>query len=161
MVPSTKHTLFTGTLAWCLMTLTMCLSLRSSWLNKVLGGLDKAWRLHKWAGICAIAFAFAHWLDEKLPQLFVAFGWLTHPGKIVDINLTPVQENWLHAGLLAGECAMFIIIAMVCVSLSKRVPYHLFHLVHRLFPVFYLQLPFMCLLLCLNHTGGKLLLRIY
>ncbi|HII1982021.1 TPA: hypothetical protein ACYZXV_001628 [Escherichia coli] len=27
---------FTGTLAWCLMTLTMCLSLRSSWLNKVL-----------------------------------------------------------------------------------------------------------------------------
>ncbi|WP_251300563.1 hypothetical protein [Escherichia coli] len=35
----------------------MCLSLRSSWLNKVLGGLDKAWRLHKWAGICAIAFA--------------------------------------------------------------------------------------------------------
>ncbi|WP_251362836.1 ferric reductase-like transmembrane domain-containing protein [Escherichia coli] len=48
---------FTGTLAWCLMTLTMCLSLRSSWLNKVLGGLDKAWRLHKWAGICAIAFA--------------------------------------------------------------------------------------------------------
>ncbi|EFH8258739.1 iron reductase, partial [Escherichia coli] len=107
-----------------------------------LGGLDKAWRLHKWAGICAIAFAFAHWLDEKLPQLFVAFGWLTHPGKIVDINLTPVQENWLHAGLLAGECAMFIIIAMVCVSLSKRVPYHLFHLVHRLFPVFYLAIAF-------------------
>ncbi len=98
------------------MTLTMCLSLRSSWLNKVLGGLDKAWRLHKWAGICAIAFAFAHWLDEKLPQLFVAFGWLTHPGKIVDINLTPVQENWLHAGLLVGECAMFIMIAMIFVS---------------------------------------------
>lgn len=133
---------FTGTLAWCLMTLTMCLSLRSSWLNKVLGGLDKAWRLHKWAGICAIAFAFAHWLDEKLPQLFVAFGWLTHPGKIVDINLTPVQENWLHAGLLVGECAMFIMIAMIFVSLSKKVPYHLFHLVHRLFPVFYLAIAF-------------------
>lgn len=133
---------FTGTLAWCLMTLTMCLSLRSSWLNKVLGGLDKAWRLHKWAGVCAIVFAFVHWLDEKFPQLLVAFGWLTHPGKLVDINLTSVQENWLHAGLLAGECAMFIMIAMVFVSLSKKVPYQLFHLLHRLFPVFYLVIAF-------------------
>ncbi|WP_240780482.1 MULTISPECIES: ferric reductase-like transmembrane domain-containing protein [unclassified Escherichia] len=63
---------FTGAIAWCLMTLTMCLSLRSSWLNKVLdsldNSLDKAWRLHKWAGECAIAFAFPHWLDENLPQ---------------------------------------------------------------------------------------------
>ncbi|WP_400165330.1 hypothetical protein [Escherichia coli] len=109
-------------------------------------------------------------MDEKLPQLFVAFGWLTHPGKIVDINLTPVQENWLHAGLLAGECAMFIIIAMVCVSLSKRVPYHLFHLVHRLFPVFYLAIAFhvftalfksywwnsCCVFINFNYYSGRL-----
>lgn len=37
---------------------------------------------------------------------------------------------------------MFIMIAMVFVSLSKKVPYHLFHLVHRLFSVFYLAIAF-------------------
>ncbi len=44
---------------------------------------------------------------------------------------------------------------------KQKSSYHLFHLVHRLFPVFYLAIAFMYLLHCLNHIGGKLLLRIY
>ncbi len=99
-------------------------------------------------------FCFADWLDENYPS-YCCLGWLTHPGKIVDINLTPVQENWLHAGLLAGECAMFIMIAMVFVSLSKKFPIIYFILFTVCSPFFIWQLLFMYLLHCLNHIGGK------
>ncbi|MFP1497488.1 hypothetical protein ACLB1Q_27800 [Escherichia coli] len=59
------------------MTLTMCLSLRSSWLNKVLGGLDKAWRLHKWQEYAPSLLLSPHWLDEKLPVFVTLAGLLT------------------------------------------------------------------------------------
>lgn len=38
---------FSGCVAWCFMTLAMCLILRSPWLNRILKGLDKSWGLHK------------------------------------------------------------------------------------------------------------------
>lgn len=34
---------FSGCIAWCFMTLAMCLILRSPWLNRILKGLDKSW----------------------------------------------------------------------------------------------------------------------
>src|SRR5690606_12647530 len=60
-----QHGLYlTGLLSIGLFSLTMILAVRPAWLEGPLGGMDKIYRLHKWSGILAIAFAAAHWLIE-------------------------------------------------------------------------------------------------
>lgn len=73
---------FSGCVAWCFMTLAMCLILRSPWLNRILKGLDKSWGLHKQAGIIATVFTLAHWLDEKYLT-----GWCKMAGLLI-------QDHW-------------------------------------------------------------------
>ena len=53
--------LLTGVSAWALMSLIMVLAVRPAWLEKPLDGLDKSYRLHKWAGIGAIVLALLHY----------------------------------------------------------------------------------------------------
>ena len=53
--------LLTGVAAWALMSLIMVLAVRPAWLEKPLGGLDKSYRLHKWAGIGAIVLGLLHY----------------------------------------------------------------------------------------------------
>ena len=40
----------------------MFLATRPAWLERPLGGMDRIYRTHKWAGILAVAFAALHWL---------------------------------------------------------------------------------------------------
>ena len=51
--------LLTGVAAWALMSLIMVLAVRPAWLEKPLDGLDKSYRLHKWAGIGAIVLSLS------------------------------------------------------------------------------------------------------
>ena len=44
------------------MALIMLLALRPAWLERPLGGMDRVYRLHKWAGILAVGAGAAHWL---------------------------------------------------------------------------------------------------
>ena len=53
-----------GVLSLALMSLCMILSLRMPGLAKLLGGPSQAGRLHKAAGILAVAIAAGHWLIE-------------------------------------------------------------------------------------------------
>lgn len=133
---------FTGVVAWLFMTLTMCLALRSSWLERLTHGLDKAWGLHKWTGITATVFSLAHWLDEKVPQWLVNAGWLAHPGELGDIHLSPWLLQTVEAALVAVTWTLYFMVALVLVSLAAKIPYRLFRQVHRLFPVVYLITAF-------------------
>jgi predicted ferric reductase len=42
----------------------MLLATRPTWLEAPLGGMDRVYRTHKWAGILAISLAALHWLIE-------------------------------------------------------------------------------------------------
>jgi predicted ferric reductase len=53
-----------GLLSIALMSLAMLLATRPTWLESSLGGMDRVYRTHKWAGILAISFAALHWLIE-------------------------------------------------------------------------------------------------
>ncbi|EAU0649701.1 iron reductase [Salmonella enterica] len=133
---------FSGCIAWCFMTLAMCLILRSPWLNRILKGLDKSWGLHKQAGIIATVFTLAHWLDEKIPHWLVQNGWLAHPGSLGSVQISSWQSQLIYAGLLAAEWSAYLMVGLVLVSLVKKIPYNIFHFIHRLFPVFYLATAF-------------------
>ena len=52
----------TGQGSFVLMALIMVLAVRPRWLEKPLHGLDKMYRLHKWAGIWAIRLGISHYL---------------------------------------------------------------------------------------------------
>lgn len=56
--------LLTGVASFALMSLIMLLAVRPVWLEKPLDGLDRMYRLHKWAGILAIVLGLLHYLLE-------------------------------------------------------------------------------------------------
>ena len=51
----------TGVVAMAAMSFAMVLAVRPRWADKLLNGLDKMYRLHKWLGITALVAAVAHW----------------------------------------------------------------------------------------------------
>src|SRR5690606_34319679 len=58
-----RHALYlTGIWSIGLMSLVMVLATRPVWLEGPLGGMDKIYQAHKWAGILAVLFGAAHWL---------------------------------------------------------------------------------------------------
>ena len=58
-----------GILSMALMSLVMVLATRPRWLEAPLGGMDRIYRVHKWAGILAVGFAALHWLVELSDDL--------------------------------------------------------------------------------------------
>lgn len=70
---------FNGILAMGAMSIGMILALRPVFLEPWLGGMDKAYRLHKWLGISALVLATIHWLWAKGPKWAVGWGWLERP----------------------------------------------------------------------------------
>ena len=57
-----QHTIYlTGLWSISLMALTMLLALRLPLFDRLLGGMDQVYRMHKWTGIAAALTAIAHW----------------------------------------------------------------------------------------------------
>ena len=61
-----------GLLSVGYMSLSMALATRPAWLERPLGGLDRIYRLHKWAGILAVGLAAVHWLVEMSDDVLKA-----------------------------------------------------------------------------------------
>ena len=54
-----------GTLCIGAMTACMVLATRARCIERLLGGLDKMYRLHKWMGIAALVTGIVHWWFAK------------------------------------------------------------------------------------------------
>lgn len=130
--------LLTGLTAYAVMALIMLLSVRPMWLERRLGGLDKMYRLHKWCGILATGLAAAHYLIKLGKPLLLAF-------------VDPVPKTPRAAAMLdvfrgsakdVGEWAIWILVAMVLLTLWRRFPYHVWRQVHRIAAVIFLVAAF-------------------
>lgn len=56
----------TGVWSVGMMSLIMLLALRQPWQERLVGGLDQVYRLHKWAGIAAaVAMALHYWASRN------------------------------------------------------------------------------------------------
>lgn len=129
---------FTGLASFLLMTLVMLLAIRPRWLEKPLGGLDKMYRLHKWAGIWSVVFALLHY-GIKLAKgpMLTLFGEATKEQRI-KIFL----EVFRGSAKDLGEWSLWIFAIMVLVALWQRFPYHLWRYVHKALAAFYLIIVF-------------------
>ncbi|WP_373798069.1 ferredoxin reductase family protein [Achromobacter insuavis] len=130
----------TGVWSIGLMSLIMLLALRPAWLEGPLGGMDKVYRLHKWAGILAIGAGAAHWLIKLASTPLKA---------LVGIEGRPARDAVLamltdSRGLAKdlGEWTIYALLAMLVITLWRRFPYHAWRIVHRAMPLAYLILAF-------------------
>ncbi|HGP1812211.1 TPA: ferric reductase-like transmembrane domain-containing protein [Salmonella enterica] len=136
--------LFSGIVAWLFMTLAMVLSLRLPVLAPITGGLDKGFILHKWAGIITLTTGVLHWMMKIVPKWLAQQGWITPQQKIR--HMAGTAPEWpielASIGQTIAEWAIYILIILCIISLSKKVPYHLFKYIHKIFPLIYLSMTF-------------------
>lgn len=130
----------TGLLSVALMSLSMVLSTRPVWLEKPLGGLDRIYRLHKWSGILAISFGAGHWLIKQSSGMIRSL--VGTEGRLPKIKYEGLVEILRESGDDMGEPALYIILAMLVITLWRRFPYHIWRHLHRAMPVLYLMLAF-------------------
>ncbi|PJI95747.1 putative ferric reductase [Acidovorax sp. 69] len=130
--------LLSGLAAWTLMSLVMVLAVRPQWLERPLGGLDKGYHLHKWAGIGAIVLGLVHYGLQLSRSPLAA--WVGRPVR------TPRVDWWLntfrHLAEEMGEWAVWFLAAMLLITLWQRFPYHVWRYLHKLLAVVYLVLAF-------------------
>lgn len=132
--------LLSGVFSIALMSLAMVLATRPAWLERPLGGMDRTYRLHKWSGILAVAFAALHWLVEMADDLVKGLFGRAGRIKVDDLSAFPEPVRDLGEGL--AEWGIYLLFALLALTLWKRFSYRLWRPLHRAMPVFYLGLAF-------------------
>jgi len=134
-----------GLLSIALMSLTMLLATRPVWAERPLGGMDRVYRTHKWAGILAVAFAGMHWLIEMSDDILKAV--IGRQGRVPKEAFAGFLEAMRHLAKDMGEWTIYVLLAMLAITLWKRIPYRAWRFLHRVMPVLYLMLVFHAALL--------------
>ena len=135
-----QHTIYlTGLWSISLMALTMLLALRLPLFDRLLGGMDQVYRMHKWTGIAAALTAIAHWGAKE------SSGWIKalwgRAGKPEHDAVLPWLTDSRGFAKDLGEWAFYLLLAMVALTLlSRLLPYKRWRLLHRAMPVLFLAL---------------------
>jgi len=157
-----------GLLSVAMMSLVMFLATRPVWLETPLGGMDRIYRAHKWAGITAVGFAAAHWLIEMSDDVLKAL--IGREGRVDKDKFAGFLEVLRKLAEDMGEWAIYAVLAMLVITLWKKFPYRAWHILHQAMPVLYLMLAFHAALLVPTHywtqpvgmlLGGLLLAGVY
>lgn len=135
----------TGLLSIALMSFAVLLAARPAWLERPLGGMDRMYLAHKWAGILAVSFAALHWLIEMSGDIIKSqIGREGRPPKIKYEGFLEVLRDF--AGEV-GEWAIYAVLIMLAITLWKRFPYRRWRILHQAMPAIYLLLAFHAALL--------------
>ena len=128
-----------GLLSIALMSLAMFLSTRPVWLETPLGGMDRVYRTHKWAGILAVGFAVVHWfVKEIVGDILKAL--IGREGRVPKESFAGFLEVIRDLAKDMGEWAFYLLLAMLLITLWKRFPYKTWRIAHQAMPVLYLML---------------------
>jgi predicted ferric reductase len=127
-----------GLLSIALMSLTMLLATRPTWLEAPLGGMDRVYRTHKWAGILAISFAALHWLVEMAGDILKSS--IGREGRLPKEKFTGLLEILRDLAKDMGEWAIYAVLVMLVITLWKKFPYRAWRVLHRAMPVLDLML---------------------
>ena len=128
----------TGLGSFVLMSLIMLLAVRPRWLEKPLRGLDKMYRLHKWAGIWAIGLALSHYLLDLSKDLLLVF----FERGIKEPRVETFLEVFRGAAKDLGEWSVWILGIMLVITLWQRFPYHIWRYAHKALAAIYVVIAF-------------------
>lgn len=129
-----------GLLSIATMSLAMVLATRPVALERPLGGMDRIYRVHKWSGILAAIFALGHWLIEMSDDLIKSLA--GRAGRPPKVEFDGLLDTLREAGEEIGEFAIYVLLAMVVLTLVRRFPYKFWRPLHRVMPALYLLLAF-------------------
>ncbi len=134
-----------GLLSIAMMSVAMFLSTRPTLLEQPLGGMDRIYRTHKWAGILAVSFAALHWLIEMSSDILKSA--IGREGRLPKEKFAGFLEVLRDLAEDMGEWAIYALLAMLAITLWKKFPYRTWRFLHRAMPVLYLMLAFHAALL--------------
>lgn len=134
-----------GLLSIGMMSVAMFLATRPAWLEAPLGGMDRIYRTHKWAGILAVGFAAVHWLVEMSDDILKAA--LGRGSRLPKEKYAGFLEILRDLAEDIGEWAIYAVLVMLAITLWKKFPYRTWRILHRAMPVLYLMLAFHAALL--------------
>ncbi|MHA3905117.1 ferredoxin reductase family protein [Castellaniella sp. WN] len=140
-VVRTQAIYLTGVWSMGLMSLVMILATRPAWLEPALGGMDRIYLLHKWAGILAIGLGVAHWLVKLSKGVMKdLIGAAIHkPVKFPALDFLQPGHGLAKD---VGEWVIYALIISLVITLWKAFPYKSWRLLHRAMPALYLALVF-------------------
>lgn len=117
--------------ATVLMGFTIVLSTRLKILEKLFGGLDKIYDLHKMVGRYAYMFILAHPIALSLRAL---------PGFESYIRFWGLQstDSYYTIGASVGHMTFWIMTILIALSLWFKLPYHIWKKTHEYFGVVYI-----------------------
>ena len=135
-----QHTVYlSGLWSIGLMALVLLLALRLPLLDRLLGGMDQVYRLHKWAGMAAALTALVHWGAKE------SSGWIKalwgRAGKPEHSAVLPWLTDARGFAKDLGEWAFYLLLALVALTLlSRLLSYKHWRVLHRAMPVLFLAL---------------------
>ena len=135
-----QHALYlSGLWSIGLMALVMVLALRLPLAERLLGGMDQVYRLHKWAGIGAALAAIAHWgAKESSDWIKALWGRAGRPAREAVLPWLTDARGFAKD---LGEWAFYLLLAMVALTLiSRLLSYRNWRVLHRAMPVLFLAL---------------------
>jgi Predicted ferric reductase len=133
---------FSGFVTYIMMAWVMVLALRLPVVERMVGGLDRVYRLHKWMGISAIVLALLHWGMGQIPKWLVQAGVLVKPAKHAAAADDVSSFNWIGFAENIGEWAFYAVLVLIVIALLRKIPYHWFRRAHKLIAVGFLILTF-------------------
>ncbi|MBM3114603.1 ferric reductase-like transmembrane domain-containing protein [Jeongeupia naejangsanensis] len=131
-----------GMLSYALMAWLMLLANRPARLERWLGGLDKLYWMHKWAGIYAAVLFFLHWMIKLVPKWLAGWGWIAAKPRGGSGSAALLGPQLTGLAKDAGEWTIYLMLALVAIALLRLIPYHWFRKVHRLFALAFLAVTF-------------------
>ena len=142
---------YSGVLVMSAMSLAVILAARPGLAERLFGGLDKSYRLHKWLGISALVLSVLHWLWAQGPKWAVGLGWLERParraGGQAGEGLAALLQGQRGLAESLGEWTFYACVVLIVLALIPRFPYRWFFRTHRLLALAYLALVYHTLIL--------------
>lgn len=152
----TQFMYLSGMCSLTLMVTSMLVSLRLPKINSLMGGLDKAYVVHKWTGIFTSAFVFFHWLGDKIPLLLITLNIIPDPRLLVDITQYSKTEIISYKlGLTCVEIFFYVLTLLVFASLYHKIPYRLFRKTHKFIPAIFLIFAFHSVTVPIKEHGYR------
>ncbi|MGB0958969.1 MAG: ferredoxin reductase family protein [Halocynthiibacter sp.] len=113
--PAIAGPVFLGGVAYLLMTISLFLATRASFLEGLFGGLDRMYQVHKFCGIFALLFVLAHFFlaPDMLPE------WAD-----------PALNAMTPSGPL-GMIAMITLVLSLIISLNRKISYSRWRPMHK------------------------------
>ena len=130
--------IFSGLISLVFMSVCMVIALRPKWVDRLTGGLDKAYGLHKWMGIGVTVTLVLHWLSENLPKWLYSTGWFPARVKHAALADPTLLDSMRGVATETGEWAFYIFVALSLIALMRKIPYRYFRYVHKAFPLVFL-----------------------